>query len=145
MMTEQRSNKTTMYWTSWRGKEERRPINHVIDIRDLRGTPGYSMLVVAANTNLSVWDIKRFLDIEARELPLVERSTSWIQRRRWLFQPPGADNYKNRSDPDGKHAEACAIMAENRTLSLRGLSRLLAERGISRSRDWVRKHRGDAV
>jgi len=146
--TPQRSNKSTMRWTNWRGKKETRAINHVIDIRDFRGTPGYSMLVVAANTNLSVRDIECFLDMEARdrELPLVKRPSSWIQRRRWLFQQPGTDNYKNPpSDPDGKHASACAIMAANPTLSLRDLSRLLAERGITRSREWIRKHRGDAV
>lgn len=137
---------STISWTNCRGKEEVRTINHVIDIRDFRGTPGYSMLVVAANTNLSISDIKKFLHVEARDLPLVERSWGWIQRRRWLFQPPGTDNYKNPpSDPDGRHAEACAIMAANPTLSTRDLSLLLKERGIKRSREWCRKHRGDAI
>lgn len=108
------NDKTTMSWTNLRGKKETRVINHVIDIRDFRGTPGYSLLVVAANTNLSVRDIKSFLYVEARDLPLVQRPASWIQRRRWLFQQPGTDNYKSPpSDRDGKHARACAIMAEN--------------------------------
>jgi hypothetical protein len=140
------SDKTTMSWTNWRGKLETREINHVIDIRDFRGTPGYPMLVVAANTRLSATDIDTFLFVEARELPLVERTLSWIKRRRWLFQQPGTNNYKDPpSDPDGKHARACEIMAENRTMSVRGLSRLLKERGIKRSPEWCRRHRGDAV
>lgn len=135
-----------MSWTNRRGKEETRVINHVIDIRDFRGTPGYSLLVVAANTNLSVRDIETFLrEVEARELPLVERGRNWVQRRRWLFQPPGTDNYKPQSDLDGKHAQACAIMAANPTLSSRGLHWLLKEHGINRSREWCRHHRGDAA
>lgn len=145
-MTKNRPDTNTMYWTNWRGKKETRTINHVIDIRDFRGTPGYSMLVVAANTNLSAFDIELFLGLEAREFPLVERTPSWIKRRRWLFQRPGTNNYKNPpSDPDGKHARACEIMAENRTLSVRGLSRLLKDHGIKRSPEWCRKHRGDAL
>jgi hypothetical protein len=138
-------DKTTMSWTNWRGKEETRIIKQIIDIRDFRGTAGYSLLIVAANTNLSAMDIKRFLSIEAREFPLVERTLSWIKRRRWLFQPEGTNNYKAQSDQDGNHARACAIMAKNRTLSTRGLSRLLKEHGIKRSTEWCRHHRGDAV
>ena len=137
-----------MWWTNWRGKKETRSINQVIDIRDFRGTPGYSMLVVAANTSLSAFHIEVYLRLEAREreLPLVERTPSWIKRRRWLFQQSGTNNYKDPpSDADGKHARACEIMAENRTMSVRGLSRLLKERGIKRSPEWCRKHRGDAV
>ncbi len=104
------------------------------------------MLVVAANRGLSAGDIGKFLDAEARELPLVARSLSWIKRRRWLFQPPGTDNRKDPpSDPDGKHAEACRIIAENPTWSVRRLAWLLKERGIVRSREWCRKHRGDAA
>jgi hypothetical protein len=63
---ENRPPKTTLSWANWRGKKETRAINHVIDIRDFRGTPGYSMLVIAANTNLSAFDIEMFLRIEAR-------------------------------------------------------------------------------
>jgi hypothetical protein len=147
-LTKKQNDKTTstISWTNYRGKEITREINLVRDIRDFRGTPGYSMLVVAFNTQLSVSDIKLFLDIEARDFPLVKRSRSWIQRRRWLFQPPGTANYKNPpSDPDGKHAKACAIMAANPTLSIRGLSRLLKEHGIKRSPEWCRHHRGNAV
>jgi hypothetical protein len=140
------SDKSTMYWTNWRGKQETRAINHVIDIRDFRGTPGYPMLVVAANTKLSATDIDMFLCLEARELPLVERTLSWIKRRRWLFQLPDTDNRKNTAaDQDGKYERAVRIMAEHPTSSVRGLSRLLKTRGIKRSAEWCRKHRGDSV
>jgi hypothetical protein len=146
-MTEKnKADKTTIYWTNWRGKKETRAINHVIDIREFLGTPGYSMLVVAANTNLSAFEIEMFLGIVAREFPLVERTPSWIKRRRWLFQQPGTNNHKSpASDQDGKHARAVRMMGENPKLSVRGLSRLLKEYGIKRSPEWCRKHRGDAV
>jgi hypothetical protein len=144
-MAENRPDKTTISWTNWRGKEEAREINHVIDIRNFRGTPGYSMLVVAANTNLSAFDIEMFLRLEAREFPLVERTPSWIKRRRWLFQQPGTNNYKGATpDQDRNHARAVRIMAEHPKSSVRGLSRLLKQHGIKRSPEWCRKHRGDA-
>jgi hypothetical protein len=146
MTTKKPSDKTTISWTNWRGKEETRTINFVIDVREFRGTPGYSMLVVAANTNLSAPDIEKFLSVEARELPLVERTLTWIKRRRWLFQLPGADNHKDPlSDSDGKHAKACSIMAKNPKLSLRDLVLLLKKHGIKRSREWCRKHRGETA
>ena len=139
------NDKTTMRWTNRHGKEITREIRHVIDIRDFRGTPGYPLLVVAANTHLSVADIERFLEDEALSLRRVLRSRTWIQNRRWLFQQPGTDNYKPQSDKDGKGAEARAIMAANSTLSNRDLSWLLKEHGIKRSREWCRHHRGDAL
>jgi hypothetical protein len=139
------SGKTTISWTTWRGKEITREINLTLDIRDFRGTPGYPLLVVAANTHLSVADIGRFLEAEALELPRVVRSRTWIQNRRWLFQQPGTDNYKPQSDQDGKGAEARVIMAANSALSNRDLSDLLKEHGIKRSREWCRHHRGDCL
>lgn len=139
------SNKTTISWTNWRGKEITREINLTLDIRDFRGTPGYPLLVVAANTHLSVADIKLFLDAEALELPRVVRSRTWIQNRRWLFQQPGTDNYKPQSDQDGKGAKAREIMAANPRLSNWYLSKLLKEHGIKRSKEWCRHHRGDAL
>jgi len=137
---------TSISWENDYGKEEVRVINELIDIRHFKGTPGYPLLVVAANTNLSAGDIEKFLGVEARDLPLVKRSLSWIKRRRWLFQQPGTDNRKDpQSDRDGKYTQACKIMAENPRLSALRLSWLLKKRGIARSREWVRKHRGDAV
>ncbi len=134
-----------MSWTNRHGKVEEREIRHVIDIRDFRSVPGYALLVVAANTHLSVADLLAFLRLEARDLPRVKRSRTWIQNRRWLFQQPGTDNYKPQSDLDGKHDEACAIMAANPKLSVWRLSWLLKEHGIQRSKEWCRHHRGDAV
>jgi hypothetical protein len=141
------NDETTMSWTNGRGKRETRAINHVIDIRDFRGTPGYPLLFIAANTNLSVRQIGLFLnEVEALEFPLAERPASWIQKRRWLFQQPGTDNHSGpQTDTDGKYAQACEIMAENLTLSLRDLVRLLMKHGIKRGREWCRKHRGDAA
>jgi hypothetical protein len=113
-----------------------------IDVERFRGTPGYALLVVAANTNLSVFDIERYLrDVVGG---LDARSKSWIQRRRWLFQQPDADNSKGRTpNGDGQAARAVKIMHENPKLSVRGLVRLLGEHGIKREREWVRKHRCD--
>jgi hypothetical protein len=139
------SNKTTISWTNWRGKKITREINLTLDIRDFRGTPGYALLVVAANTHLSISDIERFLEAEALELPRVLRSRTWIQNRRWLFQQPGTDNYKPQSDQDGKGSKARAIMAANSALSNRDLSELLKKNGIKRSREWCRHHRGDCL
>src|ERR1017187_8287795 len=80
-------SKTSMYWTDWRGNEVTRDVNQVINVRDFVGTPGYALLLVAANTNLSVGDILRYFGCDG-----VGRSRSWIQRRRWLFQQPDTNN-----------------------------------------------------
>jgi hypothetical protein len=134
---------STMRWTNRHGKEITREVNLVGNLQDFRGTPGYALLVVAFNTHLSISDIERFLDNEAREFPRCLRSTSWIMRRRWLFQQPGTDNYKDpQADRDGKHAEAIAFIAANRELSVRHLAHLLKQRGIRRSREWCRRNKG---
>ena len=54
------SAKVKMSWTDWRGKEQVREFNQIIDIRDFLGSPGYSMLLVAANTDQSAPDIEAF-------------------------------------------------------------------------------------
>ena len=132
----------TISWTDGRGHEVTRDVALSIDVERFRGTPGYALLVVAANTNLSVFDIERYLrDVVGG---LDARSKSWIQRRRWLFQQPDADNSKGRTpNGDGQAARAVKIMHENPKLSVRGLVRLLGEHGIKREREWVRKHRCD--
>ena len=139
---EPRADTTTLSFTDGRRNRVQREVRQTLDIRDFIGTPGYSLLVVAANTHLSVSDIDHFLDEQTREHPAAGRSRSWIQRRRWLFQKPGTDNSKGR-EPDGDRQQSCAlvIMAEHPTESVRGLTKLLAEHGIYRSREWVRKHR----
>lgn len=134
-----------MNWKDYQGRERSFEVNHMIDIRKYLGTPGYSMLVVAANTQLTISNIEMFLDYEAREMPLVARSKSWIQRRRWLFQQPDAVNGKGLRNRDGRDGIAIRIMGEHPRESARGLVRVLKERGITRSKDWCWKHRGDAV
>jgi hypothetical protein len=89
-------DKITMTWKDGRGKEQVREVNQIIDVRDFVGTPGYALLLVAANTDLSVSDVLRFFDIDC-----VGRSRSWIQRRPWLFQQPGAVNAIAKPDRDG--------------------------------------------
>jgi hypothetical protein len=115
-----------------------REFNQTIDIREFLGTPGYPMLLIAANTRLSVGDILTFLDFQADTTKGVGRSRSWIQRRRWVFQQPGTDNTVNR---DGKDARAAEIMDANPTCSSRELVMILQRHLITRSREWVRLRR----
>jgi hypothetical protein len=134
-------NTLTMSWKDYRGNARSQDVNQVIDVRAFVGTPGYALLVVAANTSLSVSDLVRYLRIGG-----VGRSRSWVQRRRWLFQQPDVNNAKGpRPDADGKEARAVAIMREYPKASLRDLTGLLKENGIMRSREWVRKHRCDEL
>ena len=63
------SDTVEMFWEDYRGNKRTRAVNQIADVRTFLGTPGYSMLVVAANTHLSVSDIERFLEIQARETP----------------------------------------------------------------------------
>lgn len=140
-------SKTTMWWTDGHGNKVEREVNQTINVRDFIGTPGFSLLIVAANTHLSAADIERYLSIEERQgMANVGRSLSWIKRRRWLFQEPGTNNWKSGvADLDGQYARAVAIMREHPTESVRGLVKLLKERGISRSREWTRRHRCDEM
>jgi len=123
-------------WTDWRGRECERHVNDTLEIREFKGTPGYALLVMAANTHLSVSDLYRLLDSDG-----VERGEMWIRRRRWLFQQPGTVNSNSNANRDGKDEKAYAIMREHPTDSLRFVVRVLKEHGITRSKDWVRTHR----
>ncbi|MGB7136644.1 MAG: hypothetical protein WBD46_15235 [Acidobacteriaceae bacterium] len=135
-------DKVTITWTDLRGHQVKRDVALLIDVERFRGTPGYALLVVAANTNLSVGNIERYLTDVVGGLDA--RSRSWIQRRRWLFQQPDTDNSKGRTpDGDGQAGRAVKIMRANPNLSVRGLVRLLREHAIKREREWVRKHRCD--
>ena len=138
--------RATLRWIDYRGFEQTRIFNQTIDVRAFIGTPGYSLLVVAANTHLSIANIEHFLDERSREAPGTARSKSWIQRRRWLFQRPGTDNNTKRPVPDldGKQARAVAVMSEYPKASLYELVGILREHGIKRSREWVRLHRCDS-
>jgi hypothetical protein len=125
-----------MSWEDGRGHEVTRAVNQVIDVRDFVGTPGYALLIVAANTNLSGGEIDRYLKRIA-----IGRSRNWIQKRRWLFQPPGTSNPTSPVNVDGKDARAREIMRMFPELSVRDLAAVLKENGVVRSREWVRIHR----
>jgi hypothetical protein len=125
-----------MTWRNWRGREESREINDVLDIRNHRGEPGWALLAIAANTHLSVADLLRLLEANG-----VERSRTWIQRRRWMFQQPDTVNSSGKPNKDGQDARAIQIMLANPKLSVRQLARELLKSGITRSREWVRRRR----
>jgi hypothetical protein len=130
-------SKDTMSWVDGRGHEVTRAVNQVINVRDFVGTPGYALLLVAANTNLSGSEIDRYL----KRIAGIGRSRNWIQKRRWLFQPPGTSNPTSPVDVDGKDARAREIMRMFPELSVRDLAAVLKENGVVRSREWVRIHR----
>lgn len=120
-----------MRWTNWQGTESSREVNETIDLRQFDGTAGYALLALAANRHLSRFEIWMWLKRHG-----VERSDSWIARRRWLFQKPMETNAPGvKPDADGQGKRALDIMRPNPALSLRDLTRLLAEHGIKRSRE----------
>jgi hypothetical protein len=131
----------TLRWTDLRGKEQTRETNRTININDFKGLPGYPLLVLAANRHLSGGVLEALLELAGGKNL---RSRSWIYRRRWLFlDPETAQGSGPQPNADGRDPRAVAIMRENPTLSLRDLSRLLAQHGIKRGKDWVRQHRCD--
>jgi hypothetical protein len=134
-----RKSKSKMRWTDGRGKEQTREINLVIHVQDFIETPGYPLLVLAANTHLSITDYLAWLELKG-----FERGRSWATRRRGLFQRPGGDSRFMRPSPDGKDARAKEIMAQLPTASLRYLSRVLKANGIERGKDWCRFNRAAA-
>jgi len=126
-----------MTWRDWRGRKYSRAVNLTLDIRALRGSPGFALLVVAANPHLSLDVIRRWLASQG-----VGRSLSWIQRRRWLFRGPEVvESIGPKRNADGMDDRARALMSQYATLSLARMSRLLSENGIRRSREWVRRNR----
>lgn len=130
----------TMTYEDWNGKELSREINLTLDIRDFEDRPGYVWLFLAANCHLSYTDMARFL--AARKLEDMERSRSWFQRRRWLFEDPKKATLGGRKpNSDSKDERAFEIMRENTTVSARKLSRMLRDYGIYRGKDWVLKNR----
>jgi hypothetical protein len=134
------SDKVTMWWTNWGGDKITREVNQVIDVRDYLGTPGYALLILAANVNtLSAPEVARYLQHAG-----VGRSLTYLKKRRWLFQPPDTNNL-GRADRDRNEVRAIEIMREHPELSLRDLTVLLKKHGIKRCREWVRKHRCDTV
>ena len=127
----------TMSWEDGRGTRQTRQTNPTIETDKFRGTPGFALLVIAANRHLSVADLERLLGAYD-----IERSQTWIRRRRWLFSDPDAVNAPGKKhNADGLDERAVAIMRDNPALSVRQLSRLLKERGINRGKDWVMRNR----
>ena len=53
------SDEVELYFEDGRGNRITRKVKQAIDVRDFIGTPGYSPLVAAANTELSAPDIQR--------------------------------------------------------------------------------------
>ena len=122
-----------------RGQEVTRDVNLTLDIRDFEDKPGYPWLFLAANAHLSYDVMLRYLESKGARL---ERTKGWLQRRRWMFEPANAVNGPGvKANADGKEARAIAMVRANATLSAAKLSRLLAESGIRRSREWVRRNR----
>lgn len=134
------TDKKLLTWPGARGTTETRDVNLTINIEDFEGTPGFALLVLAANRHLSV----SALGLALKALWGVERGHTWIEKRRWLFANPDTTNKPGiKPNADGKDGRALAIMREHRTLSLSLLVKLLAESGIRRSREWVRLRRCD--
>lgn len=128
----------TLTWTDSSGKKQTRETNHTINIKNFKGTPGYPLLLMAANRHLSIRVLEMWLeDIGGKNV----RGRNWIYKRRWLFEDPDKVKPVVNPHPDGQDARAITIMQENPALSLRDLSRVLSERGIKRGKDWVRRHR----
>ena len=130
-----------MTWTDGNNRKVSRDVNEVINVQDFVGEPGYAWLVMAANPHLSAPDIERVIMLA--DAPACERSANWIRRRRWLFHPSTTDQPGKRPDADGEGGRATLLMLNNPKMSLRNLVVLLKERGISRGREWVRRHRCD--
>lgn len=142
-------------YTGWRGRKITRDINTVIDITKFKDTMGYALLFIAANPSLSVSEIRECLRMEQEELEEAsvkdtahERGRNWIARRRKLFLPVSVLNgppRENGANADGKDLEACRIMRDYPTASIRNLVDVLKDNGIRRGREWVRTHRGLTV
>lgn len=132
-----------MWFENGRGKKVTREINETINLRDHLGTACYPLLVIFANPQLSVADIRLWLSMLARTTPGTERPDSWIQKRRWMTKKPGEASTGTRPSSDGKDARAVAMMRENPSLSARKLVALLGEHGIARNKDWIVQHRCD--
>ena len=130
-------------FTDGRGRKITREVKQTLDIRDYLGLAGFPLLVLAANPNLSVWDLVRYLDHVAETTSGVVRPKTWVHKRRKLFRRPDA-GYR-AYDPDGRHARAVQIMAAYPAVSARDLTKVLAKHGIKRGKDWVREHRCDGM
>jgi len=136
-MPEETARKTTgkLTWDDATNRHHTRPINYTLDIRDFQGRAAFALLAIAANHHLGTSDLERLLNALG-----VERSRSYIQRRRWMVDPT-ADNPGAKPDVDGQDERAQQIIREHPRKSARALVRLLAEHGIKRGKTWVWQNR----
>jgi hypothetical protein len=118
------------------GRTVTRLVNQIIDIREFTHYAVYPWLVMAANPHLSAPDISEFL---GGPFPGAFRPASWINKRRWMCGAHAAPG--NQPNRDGRDPLAFELLASNRHLSLRDMTRLLKENGIPRGREWVRVNR----
>ena len=118
------------------GREHTRTVNLTIDVRDFKDKAGFAWLLMAANPHLSVRDIQAVLEGVGEQH---ERPVGWLSRRLWLFRGKGKAGARRNSD--GKDEQARRIMGENPRMSSRQMVHLLQQKGIRRSREWVRLNR----
>lgn len=100
-MNASRPDTTTLTFTDGHNRRVKREIKQTLDLRQYLGTPGYPWLALAANPHLSLWDLLVYLDHVNETTPGVQRSRSWIQRRRWLFLQPSEKAKAPIYDPAG--------------------------------------------
>lgn len=133
-------------WTDWRGREVSREVRYTLDIRDFKRTPGFPLLLLAANPHLSMSEIERLLDCYVRETrnEKIRRGLKWLYSRRWLFLEPHISLSPGvKPNADGKGRRAVEIMRANPHESLISLCMILKRNGIRRGKEWVRQHRCD--
>ena len=68
-------------------------------------------------------------------LPIAGGHRAYLRR----YKPPYTPSGKQRADADGKEAAALAIIRDNAGLPLRTIVDKLADAGITRGKDWVRR------
>ena len=137
--SESRPTQAVLTYPGTHCKPTERVVNLTLHLDDFRETPGFAWLVLAANAgNLTMPEVSMYLGLIG---PQHGRSASWLQRHRKLFQRPGTSNVNNRVNADGKDEQAIAIMRRHPNDSARYLVKLLRERGIHRTREWVQFHR----
>jgi hypothetical protein len=134
----------TISWEDYLDRKRSIKVNQVVDARSFEGMAGYPWIIMAANPHLS----NREMELALSECggDDMERSESWIQRRRWMFRR-SVDIARNGATPnrDGNYARALQIMRGHPTVSNCKLVHILKEHRIKRSREWVRKHRCDPL
>ena len=142
VQTKDSSGTLTLSTEDDHGNPIEREVHQLIDARHFLGTALYPYLIMAANPQLRAIDIWEWLYVQSKHTPGAERPPSWIRKRRWMMQKPGARLRPGvKADADGMTARALEFMANNPELSLRDIVRQLKRSGIRRSREWCRRNR----